>query len=150
MGWFDRPKTEPASVPTQSKYTLDAVRSRLDTFGLWRLSVNDATLKVLISLIAHKALPYLERIGGDNPGGAEVADMMTTLDMLNEALKGYVAIQNDPSAYEPQGGAEVLMQQTRSAVDKYCAKLLSGNATSGDVSGYRALTQYLNSLHTLA
>lgn len=150
MGWFGSPKTEPTPVPTPSKYTLDEVRTRLNTFGLWRLFVNDATLKVLISMIVQKALPYLERIGGENPGGAEIADMMTTLDMLNEALKGYVAIQNDPSAYESQGGAESLMRQTHSAVDKYCAKLLSGDATSGDVSGYRALTQYLNSLHTVA
>lgn len=148
MGWFDR-QSQPAPAVKESKYTVDKVRERLQTLGLLRLRIVDPELKVFITMITWSALPYLERIGGQNPTGAQISDVMSTLDMLIKALEGYITIQDNPAAYQSQGGAEVLMKSAHDAVFKYLLQLQSTDASSGDLSGYRALTEYLNGLTSL-
>jgi hypothetical protein len=70
--------------------------------------------------------------------------MMTKLAMLIEALQAYVKIQNSPDGYQSQGGAEALMQQGYSAVEKYYEQISSETSAGEDLSAYHALTSYLN------
>jgi hypothetical protein len=143
MGWFkDPPISTPA--PKEAKYSVEKVKEHLDAFGQQRLDVRDPHLKVLISKLTWSALPYLQRIAGDKPSGDQLAHMMTTLKMLTEALQAYVKIQNSPDGYQSQGGAEALMQQGYSAVEKYYEQISSETSAGEDLSAYHALTSYLN------
>jgi hypothetical protein len=148
MGFFDRiPDPVPATQPP--KYTVEKVQERLDAFGLLRLSVQDPELKVLITRVTQGALPYLERISVGNPSGAQISEMMTTLDMLIDTVTKYVSIQDSPQNYQVQGGVGPLLQAGLDSVNKYHEKLQEG-AQGGDLTGYHATTDFLTgNMHTI-
>lgn len=143
MGWFNATPSPPPT-PREAKYSIEKVEERLERFGPMRLNVTDPRVKVLISQITLGTLPYIQ-MQGDPPTGALLADVMTTLDMLTQVLDGYVKIQNNPSAYQKDGGAEVLMSQGRDALGQFWQKI-SANSTVdvSDITAYQAVTAYLS------
>ena len=141
MGLFDRlPVVPPA--PVEPKYTIEKIQERLDTFGLKRLNVRDAQLKVLISKVTWGALPYLDRISGGKPNGGHIAEMMTKLDMLNGVIDQYVKIQDAPIDPSMGDNAELLASGFR-AVEAFFAEISKGSS-SQDLLDYKATTDFLS------
>jgi hypothetical protein len=142
VGLFDRPQSVPPA-PEEPKYTIEKIQERLDTFGLKRLDVRDARLKVLISKVTWNALSYLNRISGGKPNGGHIAEMLTKLDMLNGALDQYVKIQNNPSDYASMGNPGELLNDGFRAVEAYFAEMGKGTS-SQDLLDYKAMTDFLS------
>ena len=142
MGWFDPPKQAPP--PKEAKYSVSKLEALLTQFGPMRLQVSNPRVKVVISQITLGLLPYI-LAQGEKPGGSVLADAMSTIEMLTQTLDGYIKIQNNPTAYDRQGGAEVLMHQGQAALEGYWQKISSSNgAAAQDLTAYQAVTAYLS------
>lgn len=144
MGWFNQPATP--LPPAQSKYTLEKVEALLTRFGPLRLQVADPQVKVVISQITWETLPFLQASSGSAPSSAEIAEIMSSLDMLIQTVEGYIDIQNNPDAYMASGNPTELLANGRHALEAYRQKLsASAKSQTGSLSAYRALTDYLTS-----
>lgn len=144
MGFFDRPQPVVAPVPEESKYSIEKVQELLNTFGMQRLFVHDALLKVLISRVTWAALPYLNRISGGKPHAGHIAEMLAKVEMLNGVLVQYRAIQNDSEDTLSKDEAGKLMASGFDAVTAYLADLSRGNASTQDLLDYKITTDYLS------
>ncbi|HEY8886218.1 MAG TPA: hypothetical protein VIM31_01825 [Candidatus Microsaccharimonas sp.] len=143
MGLFDRPQVVPLA-PEEPKYTIEKIQERLDVFGLQRLNVRDAVLKVLISKVTWGALSYLNRISGGKPNGGHIAEMMAKLDLLNKVLDQYVKIQNGPSDNASKGTTADLLADGSRAVAAYYAEMSKDTSSSQDLFDYKATTDFLS------
>lgn len=142
MGWFDQPK--PLPQPREAKYTIAKVEELLEQFGPKRLQVVNPQVKVLITQITHATLPYV-RAQGDPPSSAVISEAMTNIEFLIQVLDGYIKIQNNPTAYQKDGGAGSLMQQGSAALMAYWQKISARQASSvQDITAYQAVTDYLS------
>jgi hypothetical protein len=144
VGWFTQPAASPP--PAQPKYSLEKVEDLLTRFGPLRLQVASPQVKVLISQITWETLPYLKGSGDSPPNSAEIADIMSSLDMLIQTVEGYIHIQNNPQTYAASGNPAELLSNGRQALEAYRQKLsASAKSQTGSLSAYRALTDYLTS-----
>lgn len=142
MGWFDPPK--PAPVQREAKYTIDKVEELLARFGPMRLQVASPRVKVLVTQITLATLPYV-RAQGNPPSSAVIAEAMTNIEFMIQVLDGYIKIQNNPAAYQKDGGAASLMQQGHAALTTYWQQVSARQTTSmQDLTAYQAVTDYLS------
>lgn len=141
MTWFTQPQPE---IPKESKYTLKKVETLLETFGPLRLKVHDPEMKVMISQITWETIPHINSLCSGAPRVTDLAESMSTLDMLIKAVEGYVAIQDNPAAYGSQTDRTALMQRGKDALATQCGKLSQQSQNVGDLSAYQALTGYLS------
>ena len=141
MGLFGT--TTVAPPPEEPKYTIEKVQQRLDAFGLKRLEVRDAGLKVLISKVTWGALPYLNRISGGKPNGGHIAEMLAKLEMLTRVLDQYVMIQEKPDDFASKGDPVALLTAGSKAIEAYLTSLGSGS-NSQDLFDYTSTTDFLS------
>lgn len=144
MGWFNQPAASPP--PAQPKYSLEKVEDLLTRFGPLRLQVANPQVKVLISQITWETIPYLKGSGDTPPSSAEIADSMSSLDMLIQTVEAYIHIQNNPQTYAASGNPAELLSNGRQALEAHRQKLFAhAKSQTGSLSAYRALTDYLTS-----
>lgn len=143
MGWLSEPKATPNLTPKENKYSIEKVEALLTQFGPLRLRVADPRMKLLITQITWSVLPYLRALNSGSPRSADLADVMSTLDMLIQTVEGYIRIQNNQASGQNQ---TALLANGRKALEVNLQKFSAGNGTQASgLSDYAALTDFLTS-----
>ena len=138
MGWFNSQQPVPPPVP-QKVEPAEALKQRLDTFGLQRLDIHDPDLKMFISRSIWSALPYLNRISGGSPRAHQYNDLVSDLDLLIDTLRTYVTIQNSGKR---DADSQDLLQRGSDSVKAWLTKL-DPDALGLDTTTYKATTSFL-------
>jgi hypothetical protein len=145
VGLFGKDPPKLLPQPSGPDYTIETVREHLETIGTFRLQVQNADMKVCLTLIAWNGEKYLmQQSTGSTPSGAATVTLCKQLETVARVMAEFQRIEESSRDYP---NADVLLAQGLKGVRDFAFKLANSATTQGgsaNLTGYTVDTQILS------